>query len=101
MSVAERLKNEDTERSVMFLGLTAEESGLLGSAYLAENFPFDYSQIVAGMNFDIKIGIFEGENLIGGFRTVIYDHFGDLSVTTWGTELSSDDVILLKEKNSE
>ena len=52
MSVAERLKNEDTERSVMFLGLTAEESGLLGSAYLAENFPFDYSQIVAGMNFD-------------------------------------------------
>ena len=51
MSVAERL-NEDTERSVMFLGLTAEESGLLGSAYLAENFPFDYSQIVAGMNFD-------------------------------------------------
>ena len=52
MSVAERLKNEDTERSIMFLGLTAEESGLLGSAYLAENFPFDYSQIVAGMNFD-------------------------------------------------
>ena len=52
MSVAERLKNENTERSVMFLGLTAEESGLLGSAYLAENFPFDYSQIVAGMNFD-------------------------------------------------
>ena len=52
MSVAERLKNEDTERSVMFLGLTAEESGLLGSAYLAENFPFDYSQIIAGMNFD-------------------------------------------------
>ena len=31
MSVAERLKNEDTERSVMFLGLTAEESRFFSS----------------------------------------------------------------------
>lgn len=58
-------------------------------------------QVVAGMNFDVKIGVFEGENLLGAFSALIYDHFGDLSVTTWGTELSSEDVILLKEKNSE
>ena len=53
------------------------------------------------MNFDVKIGIFEGVNLLGAFSALIYDHFGDLEVTTWGTELSTEDVILLKEKNSE
>ena len=52
MSLAEYFSKRDTERSIIFIGLTAEESGLLGSAYFAENMPFDASQMIAGLNFD-------------------------------------------------
>ncbi len=39
-------------RSVIFAALTAEESGLLGSAYLAENPPVPLKNIAAGINID-------------------------------------------------
>ncbi len=39
-------------RSVMIVAVTAEESGLLGSAYLAENPPVPLNAIVAGVNID-------------------------------------------------
>ena len=42
----------ETERSIIFAALTLEESGLLGSSYLAENPPIDLASIVAGFNFD-------------------------------------------------
>ena len=45
-------KNIETERSIIFAALTLEESGLLGSSYLAENPPIDLASIVAGFNFD-------------------------------------------------
>ncbi|OYY67784.1 MAG: peptidase M28 [Sphingomonadales bacterium 28-55-16] len=40
------------ERSVVFLAVTAEESGLLGSKYYAENPIFPLSQTVGGVNMD-------------------------------------------------
>ena len=40
------------ERSVMFLAVTAEESGLLGSKAYADNPPFPMSKTVAGINID-------------------------------------------------
>ena len=40
------------ERSVMFLAVTAEESGLLGSKFYAENPIFPLSQTVGGVNMD-------------------------------------------------
>jgi Zn-dependent M28 family amino/carboxypeptidase len=40
------------ERSVVFLGLTLEESGLLGSAYYAANTVFPLRQTVAALNMD-------------------------------------------------
>ena len=40
------------ERSVMFLAVTAEESGLLGSAQYAANPPFPMAKTVAGINMD-------------------------------------------------
>ncbi len=40
------------ERSVIFLAVTAEESGLLGSKQYAENPPFAMSKTVAGINID-------------------------------------------------
>ncbi len=39
-------------RSVIFAAVTAEESGLLGSAYLAENPPVPLKNIAAGINID-------------------------------------------------
>ena len=40
------------ERSVVFLAVTAEESGLLGSKYYAENPVFPLAQTVGGVNMD-------------------------------------------------
>ena len=40
------------DRSVVFLAVTAEESGLLGSKYYAENPVFPLSQTVGGVNMD-------------------------------------------------
>ena len=40
------------ERSVMFLAVTAEESGLLGSAYYAADPAFPMAKTVAGINID-------------------------------------------------
>ena len=42
----------ETKRSIIFAALTLEESGLLGSTYLAENPPIDLANLVAGFNFD-------------------------------------------------
>ncbi|MBM23498.1 MAG: peptidase M28 [Gammaproteobacteria bacterium] len=52
LELAETLNDYDNERSLLYLAVTAEESGLLGSAYFAEYPPIDLSQIVAGYNFD-------------------------------------------------
>ena len=52
MHMAETFSKRTPKRSVVFIGLTAEESGLLGSAYMAENPPFEHSQVIAGLNMD-------------------------------------------------
>ena len=41
------------DRSLVFLAVTAEESGLLGSKYYAENPIFPLAQTVAGVNMDV------------------------------------------------
>jgi len=48
-------------RSMLFAFVTAEESGLLGSAYFAENSPVPVGSIVANLNID-------GGNLLGRTR---------------------------------
>jgi Zn-dependent M28 family amino/carboxypeptidase len=52
------------ERSLVFLAVTAEESGLLGSEYYAANPVFPLSQTVGGINMD-------GLNMLGRTRDVI------------------------------
>ena len=52
IELARKFDQVQTERSIIFSALTLEESGLLGSAYLAENPPVDLANIVAGFNFD-------------------------------------------------
>ena len=52
LEFAKRFSDVKTERSVMFLAITLEESGLLGSEYFAKYPPIELSNIVAGFNYD-------------------------------------------------
>lgn len=52
LEIAEKMATEDHPRSGLFLAVTLEESGLLGSAYYAENPTVPMNQIVAGINMD-------------------------------------------------
>jgi Zn-dependent M28 family amino/carboxypeptidase len=53
VSLAEMFRTSGApDRSVVFLAVTAEESGLLGSKYYAENPVYPLSQTVGGVNMD-------------------------------------------------
>ena len=52
LDIAEAMASETLDRSVLFLAVTLEESGLLGSAYYAENPTVPLNQVVAGINID-------------------------------------------------
>lgn len=52
LEMAEAMAVEKLDRSALFLAVTLEESGLLGSAYYAENPTIPMNQIVAGLNMD-------------------------------------------------
>ena len=72
MELAEAFKAlpETPERSVMFLAVTAEESGLLGSKHYAENPAFPMSKTVAGINID-------GMSTIGATDDIVVVGFGN------------------------
>ncbi|RKQ96141.1 M28 family metallopeptidase [Maricaulis maris] len=52
LDIGEAFVANPPERSVMILAVTAEESGLLGSAYYGENPIVPYGQTVGGINID-------------------------------------------------
>ena len=52
LEFAKRFSEVKTDRSIMFLAVTLEESGLLGSEYFAKYPPIDLANIVAGFNYD-------------------------------------------------
>ncbi len=54
LGIADRFMREGSspERTVVFLAVTAEEQGLLGSKYYAENPTFEPAKIVANLNID-------------------------------------------------
>jgi|TARA_B110000914_G_scaffold220223_1_gene229958 Zn-dependent M28 family amino/carboxypeptidase len=52
LELSRRFSSLDTDRSILFLSVTLEESGLLGSEYFANNSPIPLKDIVAGFNFD-------------------------------------------------
>ncbi|MDC1013354.1 M28 family peptidase [Gammaproteobacteria bacterium] len=52
LEFAKRFSEVDTHRSIMFLAVTLEESGLLGSEYFAQYPPIKLSNVVAGFNYD-------------------------------------------------
>jgi len=52
LEIAEAMKAETLDRSALFVAVTLEESGLLGSAYYAEHPTVPLNKIVAGINMD-------------------------------------------------
>jgi Zn-dependent M28 family amino/carboxypeptidase len=57
------------DRSIIFLAVTAEESGLLGSRYYGENPIYPLSQTAGGINMD-------GLNVIGDTRDLVVIGYG-------------------------
>ena len=64
LELANYFSNIETERSLLFLAVTAEESGLLGSQYFAEYPPIKLSNIVAGYNFDASLPVGKTRDVI-------------------------------------
>ncbi|HET6536855.1 MAG TPA: M28 family metallopeptidase [Sphingopyxis sp.] len=52
------------DRSIVFLAVTAEESGLLGSKYYAENPIFPLAQTVGGVNMDALSGAGPAKDIV-------------------------------------
>ena len=70
------VKTGQPERSVVFLAVTGEEAGLLGSEYYAANPLFPLAQTVGGINMD-GLNIFGPTNdvvVIGGGKSELEDY---------------------------
>ena len=64
LEIAEAMAQEEHPRSGLFLAVTLEESGLLGSAYYAENPTVPMNQIVAGINMDGMLPIGRTKDMV-------------------------------------
>jgi hypothetical protein len=83
-----------------------------------------YRQVVAGINYRLVIVLLsardggddendgikrteaseiaaERRNVLGGFGVTVYDHFGELSVTKWGNEISQEKAAALLKNDQE
>jgi Zn-dependent M28 family amino/carboxypeptidase len=89
LAIAESLRHEPPARSVLFLFLTAEEVGLLGSSYLAVTFPVPLERIRALINLDggappappISWRIAGGDSPLGETATAIAADRGWTTIT--------------------
>ena len=64
LEIAEAMAAEDLDRSALFLSVTLEESGLLGSAFYAENPLIPHNQVVAGINMDGALPIGRTKDMV-------------------------------------
>ena len=64
LEMAEAMAAEDIARSGLFIAVTLEESGLLGSAYYAENPTVPMNKIVAGLNMDGMLPIGRTKDMV-------------------------------------
>lgn len=77
LEIARAFKNgKQPERSVLFLSVTGEESGLLGSEYYAENPFFPINKTVACINTDVIL--FDGKH-----KDVTITGFGQSELDNW------------------
>ncbi len=70
-------------RSVVFLALTAEEQGLLGSEYLAENPIYPYAKTVAVINMD-------GLNILGKMKDITLVGYGNSDLDDYVESAAAD-----------
>ncbi len=77
LEIASAFKNGPApERSVLFLSVTGEESGLLGSGYYAEHPFFPMDKTVAVINTDVLI-------FLGKYKDVTITGFGQSELDNW------------------
>lgn len=77
LEIARAFKNgKQPERSVLFLSVTGEESGLLGSDYYTENPFFPMNKTVACINTDVIL-------FLGRFNDVTVTGFGQSELDKW------------------
>src|SRR5690606_36331361 len=64
------------ERTIVFLAVTAEEQGLLGSQYYAEHPIFSLKKTVANLNMDSfnPVGAMNGFRVVGTGQTELEDY---------------------------
>jgi hypothetical protein len=81
LEIAESLAGLPTSqrpaRSVLFAWYTAEESGLLGSEYLTDNFPVSIGSVVANVNMDM-VGRNSPDSIFSIGTRKVSSEFGDL-----------------------
>lgn len=77
LEIARAFKNgKQPERSVLFLSVTGEESGLLGSNYYVENPFFPMNKTVACINTDVIL-------FLGKYNDVTVTGFGQSELDKW------------------
>jgi len=77
LEIGRAMKNgEQPERSVLFLAVTCEESGLLGSGYYAQNPFFPMNKTVACINTDVIL-------FLGKFNDVTVTGYGQSELDNW------------------
>lgn len=77
LEIARAFKDrKQPERSVLFLSVTGEESGLLGSGYYAENPIFPMNKTVACINTDVIL-------FLGKFKDVTVTGYGQSELDSW------------------
>lgn len=77
LEIARAFKNGPApERSVLFLSVTGEESGLLGSGYYAEHPFFPMDKTVAVINTDVLL-------FLGKYKDVTITGFGQSELDNW------------------
>lgn len=80
LEIAEAMKAQTLQRSALFLAVTLEESGLLGSAYYAEQPTVPLNKIVAGINMDgaLPIGRTKDMVVVGYGASQLEDRLKDV-----------------------
>jgi Zn-dependent M28 family amino/carboxypeptidase len=77
LEIARAFKNGPApERTVLFLSVTGEESGLLGSGYYAEHPLFPMNKTVAVINTDVLL-------FLGKYKDVTITGFGQSELDNW------------------
>ncbi len=80
LEIARAFKNgQQPERSVLFISVTSEESGLLGSGYYTENPFFPMEKTVAVINTDVIL-------FLGKFNDVTVTGLGQSELDNWLAE---------------